>query len=250
MRAKFLNPANFCCVRYGNCGHHSIRASNSTSQHYLQIYGQRRHWPYTWSLASGSVGNIDQDGTYHAPTTLQAKNNLDGCPLLPNDDILNTPINNLPTSTISDNYMQNIVGMPEYGKLDYAVGHDHNLIDNTAPSVNISSQVNALNNGSYQVPVWPNLQKQQGALVSQNPIVGDQHYWMINHQTCHIGEIYVLDSAGKYIAPDNAIDATQFDSTSYDLPPGSSDSAAGVQLFPLTLRLSDLLSAPLIILFG
>ena len=201
----------------------------------------------TWSLASGSVGTIDQTGTYHAPSSIAAEDSLNGCELLPDDDILNTPIQTLPVDPISTNYMQNIVGMPQpTSELYYTVGHDHNSIDNTTPSGNYISSVNSLNNGTYQVPVWPNLQKQQGALISQSPDVGDQHYWMINHQTCHIGEMYDIMTPGEFpdglTAPDNMVDGTQYDSTSYNLPPGSSDSASGLPVFPLTLRLSDLRS--------
>jgi hypothetical protein len=198
---------------------------------------------YTWSLAPGSVGSIDpMTGVYAAPATLQAKTNLGGCPIFPNDHIMNTRIDNLPVSSISANFIQNIVGMPPFGSLGYGIGvMDYNVIDNPTPSVAIYSLYNSLNNGSYQIPLWPQLRKEQGALISQNPIAGDQHYWMINRQTCRVEEMYNYDSAGKYhIPPVNADDATQFDSTSYNLPPGSSDSASGMQVFAMTLTLADL----------
>src|SRR4051812_25091485 len=48
--------------------------------------------PVSWSLAPGSVGSIDADGTYHAPAHVAVQQQAGGCQLLPNGHIYNTRI--------------------------------------------------------------------------------------------------------------------------------------------------------------
>ncbi len=61
--------------------------------------------PVAWSLAPGSPGKIDQDGTYHAPSTIPVKNMFGGCQLLGNDHIFNTQIDSLPLDPHSAEWM-------------------------------------------------------------------------------------------------------------------------------------------------
>src|SRR5271169_1755521 len=43
-----------------------------------------------WSLAPGSSGTIDADGTYHAPAHLDVNQKSGGCQALPDDHVYNT----------------------------------------------------------------------------------------------------------------------------------------------------------------
>src|SRR5215470_19776792 len=46
----------------------------------------------TWSLAPGSPGAIDPDGTYHAPASVVPNQSVGGCQVYPNNNIYNTPV--------------------------------------------------------------------------------------------------------------------------------------------------------------
>ncbi len=58
--------------------------------------------PVVWSLGPGSQGSIDADGTYHAPVSVNAKQSVAGCQILPNNHVFNTRIDTLPTHAQSE----------------------------------------------------------------------------------------------------------------------------------------------------
>ena len=72
----------------------------------------------SWSLAPGSPGTIDADGTYHAPPHVTPKAIVGGCQVLPNDHLYNTRVDALPVDAHSKEWITaapNHVGLPRLG---------------------------------------------------------------------------------------------------------------------------------------
>jgi hypothetical protein len=59
----------------------------------------------TWSLAPGSPGSIDPDGTYHAPSSVVPSQSIGGCQIFSKNNIFNIPIDNLPKHPQSDDFI-------------------------------------------------------------------------------------------------------------------------------------------------
>jgi hypothetical protein len=199
--------------------------------------------PVTWSLAPGSAGTIDADGTYHAPASVSVPKALGGCQIGAADSVFNTRIDNLPVSSNSATYM---AALPMQGiTLDPSWGI--NVIDNTTPSQTLNFYYTPdYNNLQFQIPVWPALKRENG--VFSDPLTGvDRHILSVNRQTCRIYEIYNNYPAGTVAStpPYNALTAQsgwQYDSMTYSLPTSGATDAAGLALAPTTLSLDDIRS--------
>ena len=48
--------------------------------------------PVVWSLAPGSPGSIDPDGTYHAPVSVVPHQSLGGCQVFSDNNLFNVPV--------------------------------------------------------------------------------------------------------------------------------------------------------------
>ncbi|HVW83828.1 MAG TPA: hypothetical protein VHB50_04080 [Bryobacteraceae bacterium] len=190
----------------------------------------------TWSLAPGSAGTIDPDGTYHAPSKVFVNQSIDGCPVLPPDHAYNVKVDKLPLSQYSTQWVQYAVA----GKRSLHLGpyFPTNLLDSNTPWHTFGLAYTPANNGSYQVPDIPALNIESGYYYSQ----GDRHYIGIRPDTCDITEIY--NSGGGNIYPTSS-SGIRYNTMSTYLPShaGGATDAAGQYLVPYTLRVSEVLKA-------
>ncbi len=189
-----------------------------------------------WSLAPGSIGSIDPDGTYHAPASVAAKNVLAGCQLLPNNHIFNTRIDDLPAAANS----QELMSLIPKSAIGYYPAWGTNIADASTPKEKMHFLYTPQNDGVYEMVPWPFLKQENG--VFSDPKAGDdRHVLTIDRDSCQVFEFYSTYSAG--LNPNcptcTGQSGVQYASMSPALPTGGVD-AASLLLGPLTLRLDEI----------
>ena len=193
--------------------------------------------PVNWSMAPGSKGTIDVDGTYHAPASIKAKQQINGCQLLPNNHIFNTRIDSLPVDSKSSGWM---AVLPVF-HVSIGPSFGMNSVNNSTPWTPMQWFYTPANNGQFQIPSGPNFKQESGALL--NPTVdADRHITSVNTDNCEFTDIYKQYPAGNN--PQN-LSATgqsgvKYAGASIALPVSGATDAAGMQLVPLSDRLDEL----------
>ncbi len=217
----------------------------NTSATYAQISGTvtlTSNRPVNWSLVSGSSGTLNvlnsTHALYTAPASIQNQNVLAGCPVLPNDSVFNTRIDNLPVHPSSGNWTS--AANTGTNGVGFDVSWGTSVADNTTPLTNESFYYTAGYNGPWLLPSLPNLKRENGSYVTdQNG--SDHHILAVNKDTCQFWEVY-----NNYLTPRQANGKTytatsgySYNGLSYSLPNGGSTDAAGLPLGPLTLHLDE-----------
>lgn len=196
--------------------------------------------PVTWSLAPGSAGTIDADGTYHAPQQVRAKQSVAGCQLLPNNHIYNTRIDSLPVHPNSAAWMSLI---PSSTRLSYSPSWGLNVMTNGTPSQPMRFYYTPTNDGDFQLLDWPELKRESGYFTSPLADV-DRHVVSINRDSCQVSEIYNNYPSGTNASCPacTAQSGVKYSALSYGLASGGATDAAGMYLLPLSLRLDEIRS--------
>lgn len=204
--------------------------------------------PVTWSIAPGSKGTIDANGTYHAPSHVEAKQSLGSCQVLPNNHVFNARVDDLPVHAKSDDWMRgkNGVGRGASGGSVNYLPPDFpvNLIDSKLPAQNMVFAYTPQNNGPFRIPPMPDLKMESGPYT--RPFGGmDRHIIAVEHDTCTIQETYNLYPAGSNTANNcpqcTSQSGVRYSNLSYALPTGATDAGA-LYLSPLSLHRDEVLS--------
>ncbi len=172
---------------------------------------------------------------------------LAGCPILPSDNIWNTPVDKLPVSGYSSAYINSIgssTGLhadfgsgiwPDPG--GFPIGIPYTLVPGDQPKVPITFQYASESDpGPYPIPSNP--------LIEGNPNSGDRHILLLDKDNCLLYEIWnarKLNPAGtQWSAGSGAI----FDLRSNALRPDSwtSADAAGLPILPGLVRYDEVAS--------
>lgn len=204
----------------------------------------------TWSMASGSTGTINSSGLYTATTTFfSAKNQMAGCTLRPNDDIVNTRIDNLPIDSSSTARIANlitVIGQP--GKLNFQMSFPLNVYNAQTSSQTFVFRSTHGNDGKVY-PIYPfPYRGEEATSIPNDYFAQDHHITGISTDTCHAYEMYQYYPTGSDpVAPlSNAGAGFDYYGMSYDLPditPGAGGAdAAGMAIMPISLRYSELSS--------
>src|SRR5687768_3470226 len=122
---------------------------------------------------------------------LQLQNNLSmpigGCPIFPDNNIWNTPINNLPVHARSDQWV-NTIGRNTGFHMDFGsgtwdggpIGIPYNLVGGSVPKVPVSFYYPSESDpGPYPIPT--------------NPLIeygSDHHILIVDNSTCTLYELY------------------------------------------------------------
>ena len=195
--------------------------------------------PVRWSLAPGSQGTIDADGTYHASTQVRAKQQAGGCQVLPNDHVFNTKIDTLPVHPSSAAWIAAVgAAAPSYGP-----AFPLNILDSTAATQNMVFAYTSAHNGPFRLPQYPNA-KIEGGWFSP-PFAGiDRHLIAIDPAACVAEELYNLYPAGTNTYNNCPLCTSQsgvkYSLMTYDLAATGATDAAGMYLEPLTLRVDEI----------
>lgn len=199
-----------------------------------------------WTLVAGSTGTLSGTGLYTAPASFQAKNIIDGCPLLPNDHLFNTDISSLPVDANSATRIANILGGTS-GYIQIEVSFPHNVMNNATPSTPTVSSLSTNNDGSYQMLPFPYTGVENNLLPSDY-FAQDRHILGVNTDTCQFSEFYNFYPIGRNGSCPlcNCQGNVKYFGTSYALPDnaggtsGGGVDAAGMFLQPLSFRYSEL----------
>ncbi len=204
--------------------------------------------PVVWSMAPGSKGSVDPDGTYHAPAHVEARQSLGGCPLLPENHIFNTRIDDLPVSAKSDLWMNAKDGSgrtASAGSVNYLPpAFPVNIIDSKLPAQKMVFAYTPQYNGAFRIPPMPDLKVESGYYTRPFGSV-DRHIISVETDSCTVQEIYNFYPAGTNT--ENRCPActsqsgVRYNNLSYALPTGGTDAAA-MYLSPLSLHRDEILS--------
>ena len=200
----------------------------------------------TWSLTPGSLGTITgQSGNtviYAAPSSVPAQNVVAGCMVLPNDSVFNVPINNLPVSTNSSQW---IAQTSSIGAVGITVGTSWtaNVVDSSLPATIMTFHYTTQRNGTpYLIPFGSDRYRENGSVATNGD--NDHHLIAINHQTCHIYETYQDTVTAGPANTGYAASGWDYLGSGYSQPSsyegGGTTNAAGLPLLPLTMRLSEI----------
>jgi hypothetical protein len=195
--------------------------------------------PVTWSMAPGSKGTIDADGTYHAPTSVRAQQSYGGYQVLPNNHIFNTRIDSLPVNPNSNAWIAGAGTVP----VNYLPSFPVNYVDASTPIQNMVFFYTPGNNGPFKIPQYPEAEIESGWFSS--PFGPDRHFFAIDTANATFQEMYNYYPAGAATAVEGCSTCTSqsgvtYSTSSYDLPAHGSTDAAGLYVMPLTLHLQEL----------
>lgn len=193
----------------------------------------------TWSLAPGSPGTLDADGTYHAPSQIRAKAVVGGCQVLPNDHVYNTRIDALPPDPHSTEW---IAIAPNPVVLFAGGAFPLNLYANAAPQLPQHFNYTPKNDGNYFMPPPEKLRIEHGSH-TYDMLGQDRHMISIDHGNCTAQEIYGPYPRGMAVSCPacTAQSGVQWNMLDYAIPPAGTD-AASLQLLPLTYRRDEIVS--------
>lgn len=218
----------------------TISASASSALPNTTI-GLTANRPVNWSMTAGATGTLvsvdSTRATYTAPASIPNQNVLAGCPVLPNDSIFNTRIDNLPVHPSSATWTST-TNTGTNGVV-FDTGWGTSVVDNSLPLTNESFYYTSAYNGPWQLPQLPALRREMGTFVSdQNS--SDHHIMAVNKDTCRFTETY-NDYAPKVVnnVTYTATSGYSYDALNYGLPTNGSTDAAGLPLAPLTLHLDE-----------
>lgn len=195
--------------------------------------------PYTYSVSAGSGSIGASDGVYTAPATVEVKQKVGPCQLLPPDHIYNTRIDALPVHADS----ATIIGRTAATTIKFEPSWGSNIMDNSTPTFDAVFTYTPLNNGAYQILPWPFLKREAGVFSGAFSGV-DRHVVAVNRETCEFSDIY-----NNYNVGDNPTQCPLCTAQSgvkyfsdHILPTTGATDAAGMAQQPVSLKLSDIQS--------
>ncbi|MDD1660945.1 MAG: hypothetical protein LUQ49_00610 [Methanomicrobiales archaeon] len=164
---------------------------------------------------------------------------LGGCPVLPADNIWNTPVDTLPVDARSSTYITTIgssTGLhPDFGSGLWdggPIGIPYNLVPGTQEEVPVSFEyADESDPGPYPVPADPLI---EGGDAS----TGDRHILVLDRDTCILYELFsAYPEGGGWAAGSGAV----FDLRSDNLRPAgwTSADAAGLPILPGLVRYDE-----------
>ena len=201
--------------------------------------------PYNYSMVAGSVGSINAGtGAYTAPAHVVPKQTVNGCQALPNNNIFNTRIDNLPVHPNSALWMSNIdVGSNVFSAGLRIAG---STVLSTDPSVPMNFVYTPQANTNFIFQPFPDRVSQAGAAwtaPSFMPSV-DNHYFTTYRDTCQQQENYQYYQTGAYTfyPAANSASGIVYSLESNQLA-GVGTDAAGLPIAPLSVHQDELLAA-------
>jgi hypothetical protein len=176
------------------------------------------------------------------PLQAQSPPTLGGCPVLPTDNIWNTPVDNLPLDPNSAAYI-NTIGATRHVHADFGsgtwdgapIGIPFVVVPNSQPLVpiNISPYASESDPGPYPIPA--------NAPVEGAPNTGgDRHVLVVRQGECKLYELYRAFRNGSGSSW-NAESAAKYDLNSNALRPDTwtSADAAGLPILPGLVRYEE-----------
>lgn len=214
----------------------------------------------TWSCP-GCAGSINSGtGLYTAPASVTNQQSAGGMQLLPNNHIFNVRVDSLPVcsgvSTGCAGVSATLLNSSNAGTkgLNYLGSFPLNYANGSTPTVNILFYYTPSNNAAFQIPAYPAAKIENGWINATRWVPGmveycemgaDHHLLVMDTTDGTMQEMYQYYPPGCNgdLSTTNSQSGLRYSNSSYLLPPngagqGTTD-AAGLQLWPLTLRLQE-----------
>jgi hypothetical protein len=166
---------------------------------------------------------------------------LEGCPVFPDNNIWNTPVDQLPVDPQSQNYI-NTIGPnlhlhPDFGSgtwNGFPIGIPYNVVPGTQVKVPVVFQYSGESDaGPYPIPSNP--------LIEGDPTQGDRHILILDRDHCLLYELFsAMKENGSWYAGSGAI----FDLNANNLRTAdwTSADAAGLPILPGLVRYAEVAS--------
>jgi hypothetical protein len=177
------------------------------------------------------------------PSVAQLSPSLAGCPIFPQGNIWNTPVEHLPTDSRSSAYIANIgstTGLhPDFGSGTWnggPIGIPYNIVPGAQQKVDITfDYADESDPGPYPIPPNPEIEGGPNS-------TGDRHVLVLDQENCILYELY-----SAYPQPDGSWQAGSgaiFDFRSNALRPAgwTSADAAGLPILPGLVRYEEVAS--------
>jgi hypothetical protein len=206
----------------------------------------------TWSCsgtdssgaATACKGSINPlTGVYTAPATVMAQQSAGGMQLLPNNHVFNTRIDSLPIRSDSSTLIAGAGSVP----LNYEPAVPINYANGSTPTESEVFYYSAANSGTFEIPAYPEVRIENGWFRARqySPFSVDHHFAILDTTTGTMEEMYQYYPAGMATSIEGCPTCTsqsgqQYSVTAYPLPANGTSDAAGLDLWPLDLRLQEL----------
>ncbi len=208
----------------------------------------------TFTLTAGSMGTITKAGLYVAPTTYFTALNISpaGCPLRPNDDIINTRIDALPVDSSSSLRFYHAYHLSSSsGVITFEPTIPTNIYNSATPLQSMVFRYTGGMNGTLFPMLSSATRMEEGSTIPNIPYndFQDHHILGVDSNTCLASELYGFYPIGAnpHNLATNSESGFQYYSNSYQLPDvsggfaGGAD-AAGMAIQPPLLRFSEMKS--------
>lgn len=150
----------------------------------------------TWSCgATNSTGGVTAcsgsinsgTGLYTAPSSVTAQHVYGGTQVGPNNDVYNTRIDSMPVHANNTLYMNtvNVGGVPHWNT-DFPI----NYVLPTGPTDTMNFNFTPGNNGTFEVPAFPNAKAENGWFSALQYRAPDHHVIMVDTVTANFSEFY------------------------------------------------------------
>lgn len=194
----------------------------------------------TWAVSAGSGSINSSTGVYTAPASVTNKQTAGGMQLLPNNHIHNVRIDSLSVHGSSGTWIAGAGTTP----FSYLVFAGPNYADGTTPLESMVFFYTSANNGNFQIPAYPNFKLEHGWFNARtyNSFNVDHHSLVMDTTTGTMQEMYQYYPAGAGTSEGcptcTSQSGVRYLNSDYALPTPTTD-AAGLQLWPLMLRLQE-----------
>lgn len=208
--------------------------------------------PYAYSMVMGSVGSVNAStGVYTAPASIAPKSAPNGCQVLPNNHIFNTVMTAVPVDTRTNGAgTNNSVWMASYAavfsgnppNIRYEIDWPLNYAKSTDPATAEVFKYTTSANGNFLPPAFPNWQSEGGyALYGYNVNATDHHTLILVDDICQAQEMYQAYPSGWNVGCPlcTSQSGQKYNLTDFAMNPYGTD-AAGLQIYPLSLKVSEL----------
>jgi Putative Ig domain/Malectin domain len=191
------------------------------------------------TICSGSINS--STGVYTAPATVTNQQTAGGMQLLPNNHIFNTRVDSLPVNSNSATWIAGAGTVP----FNYLPSFPINYANGSTPTESEVFYYTSINNGTYQIPAYPFTKIEGGWLSARqyNPFNSDHHLLVMDTTNGTMQEMYQYYPAGTNTGQSCPLCTSQsgqrYSNSAYPLPVHPTTDAAGLDLWPLLLRMQE-----------
>ena len=204
---------------------------------------------------SGCAGSINSStGVYTAPSSVTNQQSCGGMQCLPNNYIYNVRADSMSVNSNSASWIAGAGTVP----VNYLPSFPVNYCNGSTPTQSQVFFYTMLNNGTFRIPAYPFVKIEGGWAnghgitgvnggAPYNPFNVDHHLICVNTDNNTLQEMYqtypVGTGTGEGCSTCTSQSGLIYGSNSYTLPANGTTDAAGMELWPLTLRLQEVENA-------